>query len=292
MRKCALWGIGALCLYLGGFTSRPAGQKPERQYPAEQPTIPIKWQKLDEGLETAEIPSPQESFLGDSRITVVRINPARYAFKLVAASQYNTMYKTAPEWCRDKKLIGCVNAGQFKLTDGYSNMGYMKNYAHVNNPAFRKVYNYNSVLAFNRKDTGVAPLQIIDLKCQNWSQWQNRYHSFSQSISLISCNRQVVNNKQKGKWSMVLFGVDTAGNALWIFTRSPYTIRQFSEILLSMPLSLKNVMYLEGGPEASLFLESNGKKIQRMGSYETGFRENDDNEQFWGLPNVIGIVKK
>ncbi len=69
---------------------------------------------------------------------------------------------------------------------------------------------------------------------------------------------------------MVLFGMDRAGNALWIFTRSPYTIRHFSELLLSLPLSLENVMYLEGGPEASLFLESNGKRIERQGSYETG----------------------
>jgi hypothetical protein len=51
-------------------------------------------------------------------------------------------------------------------------------------------------------------------------------------------------------------------------------------------------MYLEGGPEASLYLEANGKKIERIGSYETGFWESDTNEQFWPLPNVIGIVKK
>jgi hypothetical protein len=91
---------------------------------------------------------------------------------------------------------------------------------------------------------------------------------------------------------MVLFGIDKLGNALLIFTRSPYTIRQFSEILLTLPLQIKNVMYLEGGPEASLYLDTNGKKMERMGSYETGFWENDTNQQFWPLPNVIGIVKK
>jgi hypothetical protein len=91
---------------------------------------------------------------------------------------------------------------------------------------------------------------------------------------------------------MVLFGIDEKGNVLLISTRSPYTIRQFSEILLSLPLAIKNVMYLEGGPEASLYLDANGKKIERIGSYETGFWESDNNEQFWPLPNVIGIVKK
>jgi hypothetical protein len=169
-----------------------------------------------------------------------------------------------------------------------TNMGYMKNYAHVNNAALRKVNNYNSILAFNRKDSSVAPIQIIDLKCQEWPQLQTKYQSFSQSISMISCQGKIVENRQKGKWSMVLWGMDTMGNILLIFTRSPYTIRQFSEILLSLPLSIKNAMYLE----ASLFLSASGKEIEKMGSYETGFREDDNNKDFFSLPNVIGIVKK
>jgi hypothetical protein len=252
----------------------------------------IKWQRIDEGMESAEIESPQKSFIGDSKITVIRINPDKYTFKLIAASENGKEHKTAPQWCKEKKLLACVNAGQFNLDNQLLNMGYMKNYAHVNNPNFRKVNNYNSVLAFNRKDTSVAPIQIVDMKCQDWPTLQNKYHSFTQSISLIACNRQVVDNKQKGKWSMVLFGIDEKGNVLLISTRSPYTIRNFSEILLSLPLAIKNVMYLEGGPEASLYLEANGKKIERIGSYETGFWESDTNEQFWPLPNVIGIVKK
>jgi hypothetical protein len=252
----------------------------------------IKWERVEEGLEMAELTSPQKSFIGDSKITVIRINPATHAFKLIAASELTREHKTAPQWCKEMKLLACVNAGQFNLDNQLLNMGYMKNYAHINNPNFRKINNYNAVLAFNRKDTSVAPIQIVDMKCQDWPKLQTKYHSFTQSISLIACNKQIVDNKQKGKWSMVLFGMDEKGNALLIFTRSPYTIRHFSEILLSLPLSIKNVMYLEGGPEASLYLNAGGRKIERMGSYETGFWENNTNKQFWPVPNVIGIVRK
>ena len=145
MKKLTFLRMLAGCFLVqvfAGFLPTPA--------PVAQKPAAIKWQKMDEGLETAEIAAPQPSFIGDSRITVVRINPARYAFKLIAASEFNTIHKTAPEWCKDKKLLGCVNAGQFNLNDSYSNMGYMKNYAHVNNPNFRKINNYNTVLAFNR----------------------------------------------------------------------------------------------------------------------------------------------
>ena len=32
--------------------------------------------------------------------------------------------------------------------------------------------------------------------------------------------------------------------------------------------------------------------MNEVGSYETGFNENDDNNSAWLIPNVIGIVKR
>ena len=91
---------------------------------------------------------------------------------------------------------------------------------------------------------------------------------------------------------MVVIGVDKEGNALFIFTRSPHSVHDFINILLDAPLNLYNLMYLEGGPEASFYLSHNELMIEKMGSYETGFNENDDNNEFWQIPNVIGITKK
>jgi hypothetical protein len=48
---------------------------------------------------------------------------------------------------------------------------------------------------------------------------------------------------------------------------------------------------LEGGPEASLYLKHNKTILKRVGSYETDFNENDSNNEFWPIPNVIGLVK-
>ena len=66
----------------------------------------------------------------------------------------------------------------------------------------------------------------------------------------------------------------------------------FINILLESSLNIYNLMYLEGGPEASFYLNHNGLKVEKMGSYETGFREDDSNNEFWSIPNVIGITKK
>ena len=67
---------------------------------------------------------------------------------------------------------------------------------------------------------------------------------------------------------------------------------EFNEILLSLPIDLQCAQHLEGGPEASLYLSHNGITIEKVGSYETDFNENDDNYAYWPIPNVLGIIKR
>jgi hypothetical protein len=48
-------------------------------------------------------------------------------------------------------------------------------------------------------------------------------------------------------------------------------------------------MFLEGGPEASLYVRAPGGVVREIGSYETEFRVDDSNDDFWEIPNVIGF---
>ena len=89
-----------------------------------------------------------------------------------------------------------------------------------------------------------------------------------------------------------MLGMDRAGRALFIFTRSPYSVQEFAAILLGLPLDLYNVMYLEGGPPASLYLAAAHARLDLFGSYETGVNENDDNVTAWRIPAVIGVAPK
>ena len=70
-------------------------------------------------------------------------------------------------------------------------------------------------------------------------------------------------------------------------------MHDFVDMLRALPLDLKRLMYVEGGPEASLYVAVDGKDVvSQFGSFETGFREMDDNKEFWPLPNVIGFAPK
>lgn len=253
-----------------------------------QPPSEIPWQKLDEGLFFAEYASPKRSFMGDSKITMLKIAPSEYEFVLSSVKEPNEKIKTAKQWANSHELIAVINAGMYQ-GDFKTNVGYMKNYDLVNNGRVNKD---NTILAFNRKDENVPAIQIIDRTCQDWTTLKNQYNSLTQSIRMVDCNQRNKWSRQPQKWSMVVIGMDQSGNALFIFTRSPYSVHDFIDILLDSPLNLHNLMYLEGGPEASFYLNHGGKEVGKFGSYETGFNENDSNDRFWPIPNVIGIRKK
>jgi len=248
----------------------------------------IVWLEIDIGLFYSEIEAAKKSGYGGSKITILKIDPTRYGFELISAKESGESNKTAEEWAKSRNLLAVVNAGMYQL-DHKTNVGYMKNYEFINN---KNLNNYNSVLAFNRKNSSIPEIQIIDLKCQNWEELKDKYHSLSQGIRMIDCNQNNRWAQNDKKWSMVVIGIDKQGNALFLFTRSPYSVHDFINILLDLPLDIYNAMYLEGGPEASFYLNYDGLLVKRFGSYESGFYEHNGNNTYWEIPNVIGIIKK
>ncbi|GAA3517371.1 phosphodiester glycosidase family protein [Aquimarina addita] len=255
---------------------------------AQDKTKLLDWIKIDDGLHLATYPSPKKSIMGDHIITVLKIDPTKYDFNLFSAKESGEHTRIASQWAVDKQQIAVINAGMYQM-DHATNLGYMQDYDFINNNNINKD---NTVLACNRKDTTVPEFQIIDRTCQDWETLKNKYNTFSQSIRMVDCNQKNRWSQQNKRWSMVVIGKDIDGNALFIISRSPYTVHDFVDILLQSPLKLYNLMYLEGGPEASFYLNYKGVKKAVIGSYETGFNEYDDNDQFWKIPNVIGISKK
>lgn len=247
------------------------------------------WTKLDEGLFLTQLTPKVKSKYGDSKITVLKINPKNYSFNMMSASEYGGSLLTAKEWAEKYDLAAVVNAGMFD-EDYLSNVGFMQNYSHVNNPNFKK--GYNAILAFNPKSNGVPQVQIIDPKCQDFNKLKDKYNSFSQSLRMVDCKQKNTWSQQSKMWSTAALGMDKEGNVLFVHSRSPFTVHDFIDNLLSAQIDIRNTMYLEGGPEASLYINLPNGKLGLVGSYETGFNENDNNKKFWQLPNVIGIKKK
>ncbi|MFZ2446509.1 MAG: phosphodiester glycosidase family protein [Syntrophobacteraceae bacterium] len=248
------------------------------------------WKEADEGLLVAEFESHQKNANPFYSITVVKIDPKDYSFRLLCATEYGKEKLTAREWCERHKLLAAVNAGMFQ-EDGLTSVGYMRNFKHVNNPRLGKA---NSVLAFNPVEPvedEIPEIQIIDRECRDFASLRPKYHTFIQSIRMVSCEGQNVWSQQHSKWSTLAIGMDTDGKMLFIFSRTPQSVHDFIETILSLPLSLKSAMYLEGGPQASLYLSTPKMTLERNGAWE-GFEENNAFQFALPIPNVIGITRR
>jgi len=246
------------------------------------------WKKVDEGLHLGEFASEGTSKIEDSRITIVKIDPRVYSFKLLCASELGRTKLTAKKWCEEHHLISAINAGMYQ-EDGIRNVGYMKNFNHINNPRLSPVY--QAVLAFHPTEPTVPEIQIIDLKCQDFEKLRSKYQTLIQNIRMISCLQENVWSKQDKTWSMAVFGMDKSGKALFIFAKSRYSGHDFANLLLSIPISIHNAMYLEGGQQASLYFSANDVKFEKVG-FPVSFNENDTLPAARPVPNVIGFVKK
>ena len=93
-------------------------------------------------------------------------------------------------------------------------------------------------------------------------------------------------------YSIAAVATDKSGNVLFIHSRAPFSVYDFNRMLLTLPLDIQNAMYVEGGPEATLYVNAGGERTQRVGSYETRFIENDGNDVAWEIPNIIGIRRR
>jgi exopolysaccharide biosynthesis protein len=249
------------------------------------------WKKIDEGLHYGDFTAPVKSNTGDSKILIVRIDPKIYNFRLLSASELtpgSTSF-TVKEWADKYKLISAINAGMFQ-TDLKANVGYMKNYAHLNNPRIHKTY--TSVFAFNPKKEDVPPAMIFDTDEKDFKEVINGYNTIIQNLRLIKRPGLIRWAQQEKRWSEAALGQDQNGNILFIFSGSPYTMHELSKILLSLPIKLECAMHLEGGPAASFYLRHNGIELGRVGRHEFSSIIGDMNNEFLPLPNVIGITKR
>jgi hypothetical protein len=257
-------------------------------YPCTAQSKDDLWKRVDEGLYLGEFASPETSKTEDSGITVVKIDPRVYSFKLLCASEHGKVRMTAKKWCQEHQLISAINAGMYQ-EDGIRNVGYMKNFNHINNPRLSPAY--KAVLAFHPVESGLPAIQIIDLTCQDFETLRSKYQALIQNIRMISCRQENVWSRQEKMWSMAVFGMDKSGNALFIFAKSRYSGHDFANILLSMPISIRNAMYLEGGQQASLYFSAKEVKFEKIG-LPASLNENGTLPVARPIPNVIGIVKK
>jgi hypothetical protein len=272
-------------LLLTGIAITSIGANPKTE--GDEATLDSQWQKLDKGLELGIFASPRPSEVGDSLIRVLRIDPNRFEFKLLNASASGQGRSlTAKKWCLQNGLVAAINASMYQ-TDYKTSVSLMRSQTHVNNPRLSKDM---SILAFDRQSLAIPLVKIIDRQCEDFHTWKNKYGTLVQSIRMISCKGRNVWTQQPQKWSTAAIGIDHQDKVLFIHVRSPYSTHDLINIIKMLPVDISRAMYVEGGPEAQLYIRNGGKEYEFTGSSETFFNENSDKKISWPVPNVVGIT--
>jgi len=247
----------------------------------------IHWRSLEPGLSLARIASPVRARAGDSVITVLRADLKRFRLTLTSVKFDGGKNRTAADWAKAHGLVVATNAGLY-ARDFATNVGMMVHGRKVNN---RRLNGMGAVLAFNPRSPRQPAARLIDRRCQKFGPWRRRYRSFLQGPRLWTCHGRNLWSPKKRAWSMAVFALDRRGRALFLFTRSPFTVHAFANVIRKLPLGIRSAMYLEGGRPAQLYVNAGGVELELTGAFgSTGGT--------WAvfpahnIPNVLGLVRR
>lgn len=244
-----------------------------------------EWQVLEQGLWLGKfqgITKAGENF----EIVMLKINPQYYDFSLHMASQTGKAF-SLQDWSNKYKLNAVINASMY-LPDRFTSTGYLRSHDHINNIHIGKRLGAFFVAAPYNSDLPSA--NLLDRTINNWEILLPQYKIVAQNYRLISANRQCLWSKKKLIHSIAAVACDGKGYLFFIHTRYPISEIDFCNLLLSLPIDIRTVMYVEGGSQAGLLIATSNFKQVWMGKHPVNMLSIDNTST--PIPNVIGIKKK
>lgn len=249
---------------------------------------PASWRNLEKGLDVGFFPAPKKSALGDSLIRILRADTNYFGLRLLnASSKDQGKRRSVKDWANKNGMVAAINASMYQR-DMRSSVSYMKTRKHTNSAWVSKDKTF---LAFDPTDKNLPSVRIIDRDCEDFNKLRKLYGTLIQSIRMVSCRGENMWEPRKKMWSTAAIGLDNQSRVLFIHVRSPYTTHDLINMLLELPINLKQAMYVEGGADAQLYINTGKERHEFIGSYSSGSREHDENTFSHSVPNVLGLMR-
>lgn len=246
------------------------------------------WQSLAPGMDLGTFSASQPSKSGDSRITVLRIDPEYWLLELRGLDDTaETGGQTARQWSKSHGLMATINAGMF-ASDYKTHVGHLRIQDRMYND---RVNHYQSVAAFDPRREGLPRFRLFDLDSPGITMDAivRDYASVVQNLRLIKRPGQNRWRQQEKSWSEAALGEDDSGRMLFIFCRSPYSMHDFNNELLKLDIGLVAAQHLEGGAQAQLYVNAGGVEFEISGSHGSTFHEEHGISLAWPIPHVLGV---
>ena len=181
--------------------------------------------------------------------------------------------RTAAQWIRATKATAVINASMFQ-NDQKTSAGHLHCGKRMNQRAWSN--DYQSVLAWSPSSAALPAFTVIDLDQAGAKETLGQYACAVQNLRLIRAPGESVWRAPPKKWAESALALDRHGRLLLVFAKAPLSMDVFIDRLLKSDLEIVRAMHLDGGPEASLSLQS--------GRLQLDFTAGDEPV---ALPNVL-----
>lgn len=249
------------------------------------------WVELSKGIFYIEKTAPIHSPINDNKISILKIDPNHADFEFKSATQNDKKMLCVVDYAEKFDYNIVINSGMYDVRSYFKSKGMLvNNTEYANNPNLYP--NYNMMICANPTAAGLPNFCVRDLTKHPYNTIKPNFESFAQGLRMIDSEGNPMSwGKRYQTCSQLIVAEDKMGMIYFIFTRSPYTQNAMIDFMVKM--KLRNAVYMEGGPQTSLFVDIDDYRIEKLGSYVSNTYATDANSEYWPLPNVIGVrVKK
>ena len=147
------------------------------------------------------------------------------------------------------------------------------------------------MLAFDPVARGAPPVRIIDRDCEDLESAAERLrHARAVHPARVVRPEERLGAVGRGASRRPPSAWTAAGRVLFIHARTPWPVHELVNALLALPIDLRQAMYVEGGPEAQLFVRGGGREHEWVGGFE--HVPQAENRDAWPVPNVVAAVPR
>ncbi len=262
-----------LLLSLGGGWSR--AEDPQSGVPSA-----LSWREHKPGLDVGSA--------GDDGLLILRIDPKLWRFSLHMASREGAALSLG-DWAARRGLEAGINASMY-LPDNKTSTGYMRGDGHVNNPHVGgRLGAFFAAEPAADAPAGLPEAAIYERENPSLQSLLASYTVVVQNYRLIDGEGKILWNSGGPLHSIAAVAADTAGRILFILVAKPMPAADFAVLLQGCGLSLKAVMYVEGGAQAGIFLREHGPNAPVTVWKGRQSLLNIEGNPAAPLPNIIGV---
>lgn len=281
----ALVSLGAACLF---FLPLPASGAPDaasKQVEEKATPQTADWRVLEPGLEFAFLNAGTAARAGSVRVAVLRVDPGRYAIRVLAAPPGQDGHP-AHEWRRRSGALAVVNAGQYMPDGNYIGLLIMDG-----RQRGRLASKPEGLFVAGPEDPSLAKARVLDLRYTAFDLRQNPYRQAAQSIMLLDRFGQIRVRPSARLAHRTAVAQDDQGRILMLVTEGGHTLWELAAFLRSQGLGLREVMCMDGGQESQLDIKVEDFSYRHQG----GPSGSPGVPLPWPappLPAVLGVFKK